>query len=213
VLCRVEIPNSSLLLTELGKVLTPYPGVIFTPSSGYKTPVFKDDGTIWDHDDLSLHCAERHSDLHANGILQSQLNAFTSLAEIQPIILATALGHSEGGGNVIHGGSGEDKGHSHSNDHNNHHERNRNPEDSSPGDGNPGDSDPDPDPKSEDLSIPGISFEVQANLFKDTRNSSGSRHFQELGINGTLVVQVSVLQMHNGKTQASYNESRRFLVD
>ena len=201
VFCRVEIPNSSFLLTKLGKVLTPYPGFVFTPSSGYKTPVFKDDGTIWDYHDLSLHRTERHSDIRANGILQSELNAFTSLAESQPAISVTALGRSEGGGNGGRGGTGEDKGQGRSVGHNDHRERNNDPGDG-PGDSNSGGSDPDPDPgpaEKEDSSTPGISFEIQAKLFEGTRNSSSSRPFQELEINGTLVVQVSVLHLFLGK--------------
>jgi len=38
VFCRVELPSSPHFLTGLGKVLTPYPGVVFTPSFRYKTP-------------------------------------------------------------------------------------------------------------------------------------------------------------------------------
>jgi hypothetical protein len=86
VFCRVEIQSSPHFLTKLGKVLTPYPGVIFTPSFVYKTPVFKDDGTIWDYDDLSLHRAKSLSAIRVEEILHSKLNAFPNLTESQPSI-------------------------------------------------------------------------------------------------------------------------------
>ena len=96
--CRVEIPSSPHFLTKLGKILTPYPGVVFTPSSIYKTPVFKDDGTIWDYDDLSLHCAETLSTIPAEQILQSKRNAFASRTESQLKISVTEVGRSGVGG-------------------------------------------------------------------------------------------------------------------
>jgi len=92
VFCCVEFSNYSLLLQELGKVFTPYPGIIFTPSSTHKTPVFKD-GSIWDYDELSLHPTERYSSIHNKGILHSELVAFTTLARGQPSI---PLGHLGG---------------------------------------------------------------------------------------------------------------------
>ena len=108
VFCCVKIPHSSILLTNLGKVLMPYPGIIFTPASGYKTPVFRDDGTIWDYDDLSLDHTKQYSDIHAKDILHSELNAFMSLAESQPAISVIGLGCSEGNGDS--GGAREGKG-------------------------------------------------------------------------------------------------------
>ena len=87
-----------IFFTKPDKILTPYPGVVFTPSSIYKTPAFKDDGTIWDYDDLSLHCAETLSTIPAEQILQSKLNAFASRTESQPKISVTEVGRSGVGG-------------------------------------------------------------------------------------------------------------------
>ena len=190
VFCCVEIPHSPNFLSKLGKILTPYPGIIFTPSSGYKTPVFKDDGTIWDYEDLSLHRAKTHSTIRAKEILHSDLNAFTSLAESQPSISVTASGRSEGGGNANRSGTGGDKGRGRSDDHNDDCERNNKPDDSKPAS-----DDPDHAGK-RGPSAPSISFDVQAKLFKGTGNSSSSKPFQVLEINGTLVIQVSISQLH-----------------
>ena len=154
ILCSVEIPFSPHLLCKLGKVLTPYPGILFLPSrsSGYETPVFKDDGTIWDYADLCFHRAKRYSDIRAKGIIHSEPNAFTSLDESQSSISVTvhALGRKEGSGNNKPGAT----------------------------------------------SKLGISLDVQAKLFIGTSNSSSSKHFQELKINGPLTVHVRVLQLH-----------------
>jgi hypothetical protein len=45
-----------------------------------------------------------------------------------------------------------------------------------------------------DSSMPGISFAFNAELYKDTDNSTSSKPFQELKINGKFVVEVSVSQ-------------------
>jgi len=194
VFCCVEIPDSLLpiLLPELGKVFTPYPGIIFMPLSEYETPVFKDDGTIWDYHDLSLHRAERHSSHLAKRILHPEmLDIFqTSLAKGQPSVPTTtgfASGCPEASGSNNHGGTGEDEGHGHhdSDDHHDNRER-----DSDPNGRNPGDE-PDPgDSGKGDSSIPGFSFEVQVKLFIGTSNSEP---LQRLEIMGELTAQVSVL--------------------
>ncbi|KAF8797603.1 hypothetical protein BYT27DRAFT_6935145 [Phlegmacium glaucopus] len=202
VFCCVEIqvPDYTLL-SKLGKVLTPYPGIIFTPSSGYKTPVFKDDGTIWDYDDLSLHRAETHSSsaIRAKEILHSELSTFTSLAESQPSIPVTTSSCSGGGGNDNHGGTEEDKSDGCSDDQNNDREGN-NPDDSHKPDSNP------EDPESGgngDPSTPasGI-FDIQAKLLKGTGNSSSSRPFQVLEISGKLVVQTTPGQLKPRRIQS-----------
>jgi len=192
IFCCVEISHSPNFLSKLGEILTPYPGIIFTPSSGYKTPVFKDDGTISDYEDLSLHRAKTHSTIRAKEILHSELYAFTSLSESQPSISVTASGCSEGGGNDNHGGTGEDKGRGRSDDHNDDCERNNSPDDSKPED----DQDDPDDAGKGNPSTPSISLDIQAKLFKGTGNSSSSKPFQVLEINGTLVIRVSILQLH-----------------
>ena len=181
VFCCVEVPNFLLLLNKLGKALTPYPGIVFTPSSEYRTPVFKDDETIWDYNDFALVHAQTYSDLVAK---YSELN-FTSLAENQSpssvLITASNSGNLEGGSSN-HGSSEGDKDKDSGN-----HERNNNSKGKKP-EGDPGDPD---DVGNGDSSPPDISFEVQARLFKGISTKS-SKPFQELQINGTLVVQVRV---------------------
>ena len=182
VFCRVEILSSSHFLSKLGKVLAPYPGVVFTPSFVYKTPVFKDDGTKWDYDDLILHRAKTLSAIRVEETLHSELNAFANLTENQPSISVTALGRPGIGGNDTLG----EEGRGHSDEYNHDWKRNSDvdPEDAK-------------DTGNQNSSTPGISFRVQTEVFKGTRVSS-SRPFQMFEINGILEVQVSVLQLFFG---------------
>ena len=187
VFCCVDIPNPSLLLNKLGRALTPYPGIIFTPSSGYRTPVFKGDGTVWDYNDFALDHAQAYSDINAK---YSELN-FTSLAENQSSssvpVTASKSGDSErGSGN--HGSSEGDKDKDSGNPERNINSDGKRPE-GDPGDpGGVGDG---------DSSTPDISFEVKTKLFKSTSSRSSSRPFQELQVNGTLAVQVSISQLYS----------------
>ena len=147
---------------------------------------------------MSLDCTKQYSDIHAKDILHSELNAFMSLAESQPEISVTGLGCSEGNGD--NGGAGEGKGgHGKSDDDG---ERNSNSGDNNnPGDSNPGDDPEDPeDTGNGDSLTPGISFQTQAKNFKGTNKSSSSKPSQVLGMNGKLVVQVSILQLYAGNT-------------
>ena len=193
VFCCVEIPNPLLLLNKLGRALTPYPGIIFTPSSGYKTPVFKDDGTIWDYNDFALDHAQTYSDIDAK---YSELN-ISSLAENSPsnVTVTTSNSGDSQGGSGHHGSSEGDK-----DDDSGNFERNNNSDGKRP-EGNPGDPGGVGDG---DSSTPDISFEVQTKLFKNTNRGSSSRPFQELQINGTLVVQVRVSQFYSS-TFGKYN--------
>ena len=189
VFCCAEIPNPSFLLNKLGRALTPYPGIIFTPSSGYRTPVFKDDGTVWDYNNFALVHAQTYSDIDAKC---SELN-FTSLADSNqssstvPVTASLKYGDSEkGSGN--HGSSGGDKDKDSGN-----HGRNNNSDGWKP-EGDPGDPD---GSGSGNSSTPYISFEVKTRLFKGTSNGSSFSIFQVLQINGKLVVQVRVSQLYS----------------
>ncbi|KAF8816171.1 hypothetical protein BYT27DRAFT_6466354 [Phlegmacium glaucopus] len=206
IFCCTKIPNPLPLLSRLGKILTPYPGIIFTPSSVYKTPVFKDDGAIWDYGDLSLDRAERHSDILAKGISCSELVPVTSLVQSQSSSSSVTLGRSGGGGNDNHGGAGEDKGNSRSDDHNDDRETNDNSNDNTP-DGDPEDAEG--SGNGDSSTLPGISFNVQAKLFKGTSDSVPSKFFQELEIKGTLTIQTNPAQLKPRQLSKSHVEFRK----
>ena len=193
VFCCVEIPYSSLLLNKLGKVLTPYPGIIFTPSSGYKTPVFKDDGTVWDYNDFVLDHAQTYSDIDAK---HSELD-FTSFGADQSsssVPVTAAKSGDSGGGSGNHDDSEGDKDKDTGNPERNNKSDGKRPE------GDPSDPDDPDDPDdvgNGNSSTPYISFDIKTRLFKGRTDGSSSKPFQVLQINGTLVVQVRVLQLYS----------------
>ena len=47
-----EVDPTSPLLSELGRLFSPFSSTLFTESSSYRLPVFKDDGSIWEFDEL-----------------------------------------------------------------------------------------------------------------------------------------------------------------
>ncbi|KAF8816173.1 hypothetical protein BYT27DRAFT_7128093 [Phlegmacium glaucopus] len=207
IFCCVKISNPQPLLSRLGKILTPYPGIVFTPSSVHQIPVFKDDGAIWDYDDLCMGRAERHSNMIlTKGISLSELVPHMSLVESQSSNSSVALSHSEGAGNGNHGGTESDKGNSRSDDHNEDREINGNSDDTSKPDPNPEDPE---DIGNGDASMPCISFDVQAKLFKDTSDWVSSEPFQVLEIKGTLAVQTNPARLKPRQLSKSHVEFRR----
>ena len=68
-----DITADSPLIIELGKLFSPYPGILFALSSFYQTPVFKEDGSVWDFDELVLSRAEKYDRIHPVSVLNSDL--------------------------------------------------------------------------------------------------------------------------------------------
>ena len=57
-----EVDSTSPLLSELGRVFSPFSSILFTEFSSYHLPVFKDDGSIWEFDELVYFSASKFSD-------------------------------------------------------------------------------------------------------------------------------------------------------
>ena len=56
------VDAASPLLSELGKLFSPFSSVLFTKSSSYRLPVFKDDGSEWEFDELVYYTASKFAD-------------------------------------------------------------------------------------------------------------------------------------------------------
>ena len=54
-----EVDSTSSLLSELGRLFSPFSSILFTESSSYHLPVFKDDGSIWEFDELVYFTASK----------------------------------------------------------------------------------------------------------------------------------------------------------
>jgi hypothetical protein len=66
VLYSVDIAHrTESLVTELGKILSPLPGVLFTPSSTYRIPVFQNDETLLSWDEFVFSRIERYADIRS----------------------------------------------------------------------------------------------------------------------------------------------------
>ena len=57
-----EVDATSPLLTILGKLFSPFSSILFTESSSYRLPVFKDDDSVWDFDELVYFTASKVAD-------------------------------------------------------------------------------------------------------------------------------------------------------
>ena len=57
-----EVAAASPLLSELGRLFSPFSSILFTESSSYRLPVFKDDGSVWEFDELVYFTASKFSD-------------------------------------------------------------------------------------------------------------------------------------------------------
>ena len=57
-----EVDATSPLLSELGRLFSPFSSILFTESSSYCLPVFKDDGSVWEFDELVYFTASKVAD-------------------------------------------------------------------------------------------------------------------------------------------------------
>ena len=53
---------TSPLLTELGRLFSPFSSILFTESSSYHLPIFKDDGSLWESDEHVYFTASKSAD-------------------------------------------------------------------------------------------------------------------------------------------------------
>lgn len=197
---------TSPLLAELGKILSPFSSILFTESSRFSLPVYKDDGTIWEFDELVFKTASKCLD---HGLTAAMHPAVISLSETA-INKADESQQESGDGNgenvnKKNSGGSEEKGKGQNRDDGN---KGKNPGDPSKDgnhgsghpdnsgnrdiDGGPDDPDPpnDPDPEGktkETTNSPNIAFEVVSNIYT---NGNLSQIFQQINTAGELTIQV-----------------------
>ena len=187
-----DVAADSTLLDDLGKILSPFPSVLFTESSHpYLLPVFKPDGTVWKFDEFLLETASKLAD-HASTV--AMYPTITSLSQ-------TSGGATSGGGNSQEssGPDNEQKAGDNTENKNGNNPweegqrgdkrgegRDENPDD-------PGDPDDDPTPEAPSSSsvLGPVRFEVSSELCFDYNNLDNSSHSQLLNVVGDLTIQVN----------------------
>ena len=65
-IAEVNPSSSESLFTELGRLFSPFSSSLFTESSSYRLPVFKDDGSEWEFDELVYLTVSKFAD-HGSG--------------------------------------------------------------------------------------------------------------------------------------------------
>ena len=79
-----DVDATSPLLSELGRLFSPFSSTLFTESSSHHLPVFKDDGSVWEFDELVYFTASKFADGGSsakNPLTIISLSQTTSLAD------------------------------------------------------------------------------------------------------------------------------------
>ena len=193
--CSVNITQrTESLVTKLGKILSPLPGALFTPTSTYRIPVFQNDETVLSWDELVFSRTERYADIRS------------AVAPTLIQVVSRPQGSwSDGGTSAPSGFSGNELRCSDSDKKDTDDAGDDEGEDEKSGDRedddrNPDHGDPDdPTDGSLTLSLPAVSFDAQAKVYATTANTASPKVFQELQVNGRLIIQVSYILLFRRK--------------
>ncbi len=190
VFVSAEVDATSPLLCELGKTFSPLSSILFTESSSHYMPVFKDDGTVWEFDELVYFTASKFAD--------GGSSAKTSLT-----VIGFSQGSSQAGNltGLSQGGSSSERG-----DKNEERKskkgkerRRRDEEDADKGD----ESDQDPDDHPEEPSgDEGLTTTASKRIGFDVVSELCPIHnhrdpFQFLTLRGNLTIQVLLHRCQN----------------
>ena len=178
-----EIDATSPLLSELGRLFSPFSSILFTESCSYRLPVFKDDGSVWEFDELVYFTATKFAD--GGSSAETPLTIISLSQTHSPV--TTGISQSSSGS------PGDDKG-----EENKRLEKGKG-RDTGDNKGDEGESD-DPDdpgpPGNRDgiVSRPAeIFFDIASEIhpFQDTSESIQDENiFQPLAMHGSLTIKV-----------------------
>ena len=77
VFVSAEVDATSPLFSELGKIFSPFSSILFTESSLYYLPVFKDDGNVWEFDELIYFTASKFADDGSSAVMPPTVISFS----------------------------------------------------------------------------------------------------------------------------------------
>jgi len=191
IFCFVDIvERAESFVTKLGKILSPLPGALLTPSSMYRIPVFKNDETVLSWDELVFSRTEGYADI-CSAVAPTSIQVVScpqGSSSWSNGGTSAPLGLSE---NELKGSDSDNKG---TDDEGNEEGEDEKSGDREGDDGNADDEDPD-DPTDGSLTslLPVVSFDAQAKVYANTADTVSPKVLQKLQVNGRLMIQVSCL--------------------
>ena len=104
------VDAASPLLSELGRLFSPFSSILFTESSSYRLPVFKDNGSEWEFDELVYYTASKFAD--GGSSAKTPLTIISIYQNTSPTDGTTSIkpsgsGSGEEESNKIQGGEGD----------------------------------------------------------------------------------------------------------
>jgi hypothetical protein len=167
------------LLSQLGKIFTPFSSLLFTESSIYELPIYKPDGTTWDFDKLVFQTAFKHIDKGSTAtaiptVISTCTASCPGLAQVLAILLVASLQRNQE--NKKGKGKAEDDEMEDRDNEDNKDDNSRDPD-------NPDDKKPE-----NPFGLPTVFFDVMSEM---TVNQNGlEKLFQELGVKGQIMIHV-----------------------
>ena len=214
IFCSVDITQRvESFVTKLGKILSPLPGTLFTPSSMHRIPVFRIDGTVLSWDELAFSRMERYADIRsAVGPTSIQVVSCPQ-GSWSDDGTSAPLG-SGSSGNELKDSDCDKKDTDDAGNDEGEDEKSGDREDN---DGNPDDEEPDDPTNGSSTSVlPVVSFDAQAKVYANTADTVASKVFQELQVNGRLIIQVSCIVLFSlpkidTKSKSQNHNSQRYV--
>ena len=182
-----EIDATSPLLSELGKLFSPFSSILFTESSTYHLPVYKDDGSVWEFDELVYFTASKFADDGSNAKTPLSVIGFSQTPVSEGVTGFSSSGSGSGSGE-------EEKSKKRRSEKGKGRDMGDEDEDEANEDPNPSD-DPDDPPGDQGGIIAEpvkISFEIATEIQDDDQNT-----FQTLTMHGGLTIKVVPPHYHH----------------
>ena len=189
VFVSAEVDATSSLLSELGRIFSPFSSILFTEFSSYHLPVFKNDGTTWEFKELVYFTASKFADGGASA--KTPLTVISLSQTSSPADGPTGSSQGGSGGGSGSGSGGGDK---------NEKQRSKKGKERMRGDGGEGDNgdtddkDPDGDPgepsgdRGGNIAGPAkISFEIHSQI---STVQEETNPFQTLTMQGAVTIKV-----------------------
>ena len=191
IFCSVDITQrAESFVTKLGKILSPLPGALFTPSFMNQIPVFKNDETVLSWDELIFSRTERYADIRS-AVAPTSIQVVSCPQGSWSNAGMSAPSGFSGNDSELKGSDSDKKdtddagGDEGEDEESGDHEGN---------DGNPDNEEPDdPTDGSSTSMLPVVSFETQAKVYANTADTMSPRVFQQLQVNGRLIIKVSYI--------------------